>query len=138
MTAGAGAWISGNVASPAIVAEAVTKRYRSFTAIDRLDLSVRRGEVFCLFGPNGSGKTTFLRMLTGYIAPSAGRISVAGHDVGRDPLAARRRIGYVPETVPLYSHMRVGEFLRFMARLRGVAAEAVESAVDRVTGLLAL
>jgi len=138
MTAGAGAWISGNVASPAIVAEAVTKRYRSFTAIDRLDLSVRRGEVFCLFGPNGSGKTTFLRMLTGYIAPSAGRISVAGQDVVRDPLAARRRIGYVPETVPLYSHMRVGEFLRFMARLRGVAAEAVESAVDRVTGLLAL
>src|ERR1044071_8489981 len=136
MTAGAGAWISGNVASPAIVAEAVTKRYRSFTAIDRLDLSVRRGEVFCLFGPNGSGKTTFLRMLTGYLAPSAGRIVVAGHDILRDGMAARRRIGYVPEAVPLYDHMRVDEFLRFMARLRGVAAGAAGAAVERVVEML--
>jgi ABC-type Na+ transport system ATPase subunit NatA len=74
-------------------------------AVDRLDLSVHRGEVFCLFGPNGSGKTTFLRMLAGYISPSAGRISVAGHDVVRDGLAARRKIGYVPETVPPWKSM---------------------------------
>jgi ABC-2 type transport system ATP-binding protein len=125
-------------AAPAILAAGVTKRYRSFTAVDRLDLEVRRGEVFCLFGPNGSGKTTFLRMLTGYLAPSAGRLVVFGHDVVRDPLAARQQIGYVPETVPLYTHMRVGEFLRFMARLRGVAGESLEAAVDRVVGLLAL
>jgi ABC-2 type transport system ATP-binding protein len=124
--------------APAIVAEGVTKRYRSVTAIDRLDLSVRRGEVFCLFGPNGSGKTTFLRMLAGYISPSAGRITVAGHDVVRDGVAARRTIGYVPEAVPLYGHMRVDEFLRFMARLRGVAADAVDGAVERVVDLLAL
>jgi gliding motility-associated transport system ATP-binding protein len=106
--------------------------------VDRLDLSVRRGEVFCLFGPNGSGKTTFLRMLTGYISPSAGRITVAGHDVVRDGLAAKRKIGYVPETAPVYSDMRVDEFLRFMAQLRGVAAGAVEAAVERVVSLLAL
>ena len=122
----------------AIVAQGVTKRYRSFTAVDGLDLEVRRGEVFCLFGPNGSGKTTFLRMLTGYLAPSAGRLSVFGHDVVRDPLAARQTIGYVPETVPLYPHMRVGEFLRFMARLRGVAAAAAGAAVERVVERLAL
>jgi ABC-2 type transport system ATP-binding protein len=108
------------------------------TAVDHLDLSVRRGEVLCLFGPNASGNTTFLRMLTGYISPSAGGITVAWHDIVRDGLAARRKIGYVPETVPLYDHMRVGEFLRFMARLRGVTAAAVGAAVDRVTGLLAL
>src|SRR5260370_5243487 len=102
--------------APVILAEGVCKRYRSLTAVDHLDLSVRRGEVFCLFGPNGSGKTTFLRMLAGYISPSAGRITVAGHDVVRDGLAARRNIGYVPETVPLYRHMRVGELLRLMAR----------------------
>ena len=71
-------------------------------------------------------------MLTGYISPTAGRLEVAGHDVVRDPLAARRTIGYVPETVPLYGHMRVGEFLRFMARLRGVAADAVEARGGRV------
>jgi ABC-2 type transport system ATP-binding protein len=124
--------------APAILAEGVSKRYGSFTAVDRLDLSVRQGEVFCLFGPNGSGKTTFLRMLAGYISPSAGRITVAGHDVIRDGLAAKRKIGYVPETVPLYDHMRVAEFLRFMAQLRGVAPDAVEAAVQRVVGLLAL
>ncbi len=124
--------------TPAILAEGVCKRYRSSMAVDRLDLSVHRGEVFCLFGPNGSGKTTFLRMLAGYISPSAGRITVAGHDVVRDGLAARRKIGYVPETVPLYGHMRVDEFLRFMAQLRGVAATAVEAAVERVVGLLSL
>jgi len=123
---------------PAIIAEGVTKRYRAFTAVDRLDLSVQRGEVFCLFGPNGSGKTTFLRMLTGYISPTAGRLTVAGHDVVRDPLAAKRKIGYVPESVPLYGHMRVGEFLRFMARLRGVATDAVEGSVERVVARLAL
>jgi ABC-2 type transport system ATP-binding protein len=124
--------------TPAILAEGVCKRYHSVTAVDHLDLTVRRGEVFCLFGPNGSGKTTFLRMLAGYISPSAGRIFVGGCDVVREGLAARRKIGYVPETVPLYGHMRVGEFLRFMAQLRGVATGSIKSAVDRVVGLLAL
>jgi len=122
----------------AILAEGVSKHYRSFTAVDRLDLGVRRGEVFCLLGPNGSGKTTFIRMLAGYLSPSAGRLLVAGHDVVRDGLAAKRKIGYVPESVPLYSHMRVGEFLRFMARLRQVPVAAVEAAVRRAAELLAL
>jgi ABC-2 type transport system ATP-binding protein len=123
---------------PAILAEAVSKRYGAFTAVERLDLHVRRGEVFCLLGPNGSGKTTFLRMLAGYLAPSAGRLLVAGHDVVRDGLAAKTKIGYVPESVPLYSHMRIGEFLRFMARLRRVPAAQVAAAVRRVAELLAL
>jgi ABC-2 type transport system ATP-binding protein len=77
-------------------------------------------------------------MLSGFISPSAGRITVAGHDVVRDALAAKRKIGYVPETAPVYGHMRVDEFLRFMAQLRGVAAGAVEEAVERVVGILAL
>jgi ABC-2 type transport system ATP-binding protein len=122
----------------AIRAEAVSKRYGAFTALDRLTLEIRRGEVFCLLGPNGSGKSTFLRMLTGYFSPSAGRLFVAGHDVVRESLAAKRKIGYVPESVPLYAHMRVGEFLRFMARLRQVPAAAVETAIRRAADLLAL
>ncbi len=122
----------------AILAERVSKRYGRFTAVDRLDLGVRRGEVFCLLGPNGSGKTTFIRMLAGYVSPSAGRLLVGGCDVTRDGLAAKRKIGYVPESVPLYAHMRVEEFLRFMARLRRLPAAAVGAAVRRVAELLAL
>src|SRR6266542_3359630 len=108
----------------AILAEGVSKRYRSFTAVDRLDLGIRRGEVFCLLG--------------GYLSPSAGRLLVAGHDVVRDGLAAKRKIGYVPESVPLYGQMRVGEFLRFMARLRRMPTAAIEAAIHRVVELLAL
>ena len=76
--------MSGGSEAPAILAERVSKHYGSFAAVDRLDLSVRRGEVFCLFGPNGSGKTTFLRMLTGYISPSAGPSTMTRN---RSPLA---------------------------------------------------
>ena len=118
-------------------ADEVSKRYGAFTAVDRLDLDVRRGEVFCLFGPNGSGKTTFLRMLTGYLLPSAGRLTVAGHDVVRD---CSRRGGdrLCAGNRAALRHMRVGEFLRFMARLRGVPSGAVGAAVERVVERLAL
>jgi ABC-2 type transport system ATP-binding protein len=99
--------------------------------VRHVSLVVQQGEVLGLLGPNGSGKTTLLRMLTGYLSPSAGRLTVAGHDTVREAMAARRRIGYVPESVPLYSHMRVREFLGFMARLRAVPHHAVAGAVAR-------
>jgi ABC-2 type transport system ATP-binding protein len=123
-------------AEAAIVARDVTKRYGDVTALDALSLEIARGEVFCLLGPNGSGKTTFLRALTGFLTPTSGSIRVAGHDTVREPMAARRRIGYLPESVPLYRHMRVGEFLAFMARLRGVAA--VDDAVREAVRMLSL
>jgi ABC-2 type transport system ATP-binding protein len=121
-----------------IVASEVSKRFGRTVALERFTLEIRRGEVFCLLGPNGSGKTTFLRMLTGFLLPSAGSLRVSGHDVVREPNLAKRRIGYAPESAPMYRHMRVGEFLRFMARLRGVAASDVDSAVARAAGKLAL
>jgi gliding motility-associated transport system ATP-binding protein len=124
--------------APAISAVGVSKRYGSVTALDRLTLDIRRGEVFGLLGPNGSGKTTFMRLLAGYLLPSAGRLTVAGLDIVRDSLAVRRRIGYVPESAPLYRQMRVGEFLAFMARLRGLPERSVAAAVERVVDLLAL
>jgi ABC-2 type transport system ATP-binding protein len=117
---------------PAVSARGASKRYGPLLALDNLDLDIRRGEVLCLLGPNGSGKTTFIRLLAGFVSPSSGSIAVAGFDVQREPMAARSRIGYAPEPAPLYRHMRVGEFLRFMARLRRVPREAVDAAVQRV------
>ncbi len=117
---------------PIVSFEGVSKLYGGFAAVSDVTLHVRRGEVLGLLGPNGSGKTTLLRMLTGYLSPTTGRLSVDGHDTERDRMAARRLIGYVPESLPLYSHMRVREFLRFMARLRGLDSAASNAAVAEV------
>ena len=124
--------------SPIVAIEGVSKLYGSVAAVCDVTLHVRRGEVLGLLGPNGSGKTTLLRMLTGYLSPTSGRLSVAGYDTERQRMDARRHIGYVPESLPLYSHMRVGEFLRFMARLRGLASAAAEAAVTEVALQVAL
>jgi ABC-2 type transport system ATP-binding protein len=124
--------------SPVIVARHVTRLYGDVPAVRDLSLEVERGEILGLLGPNGSGKTTLLRMVTGYLSPSAGSLTVAGHDTVQEPMAARRHIGYVPESVPLYSHMRVREFLSFMARLRGVPREAVGQAVVAASERLAI
>jgi ABC-2 type transport system ATP-binding protein len=112
--------------------ERVSKRYGRVAAVSDVSLEVRRGEVLGLLGPNGSGKTTLLRMLTGYLAPTAGRLTVAGFDTEREAMQARRHIGYVPESLPLYGHMRVREFLSFNARQRGLSRRAAPAAVDEV------
>ena len=107
-------------------------------ALAALDLEISRGEVFGLLGPNGSGKTTFIRLLAGYLLPTAGRLEICGCDAVEQSLQARRLIGYVPEAAPVYGYMRVREFLAFMARLRGMTGRAVADAVDRVIVALAL
>jgi ABC-2 type transport system ATP-binding protein len=122
----------------AIIARGVSKRYGPTLALESLDLEIERGEVFGLLGPNGSGKTTFIRLLAGYLLPTGGYLEIDGCDSVRDTLRARARIGYVPEAAPVYGNMRVREFLTFMARLRGLPARQVGGAVDRVIDMLAL
>jgi gliding motility-associated transport system ATP-binding protein len=123
---------------PAIVTDQLTKWYGARLAVDRVSLEVRSGEVMGLLGPNGSGKTTILRILTGYLRPSRGTVTIAGLDPLVAPLAARELVGYVPEDVPLYDSMRVDEFLRFMARLKGLHGGDVAAAVDQVCARLEL
>src|SRR5262249_27823829 len=121
-----------------IVAEQLTKWYGPRLAVDHVSLQVEAGEVMGLLGPNGSGKTTILRILTGYLRPSSGSARIAGLDVVTDSLRARARVGYVPEDAPLYGSMTGREVLPFMARLKGLTAAVVPGAVTAVLERLAL
>jgi ABC-2 type transport system ATP-binding protein len=103
-----------------IEVENLTKTYGDFVAIEDVSFHVPQGEVLGFLGPNGAGKTTTMRILTGYMPPTDGRATVAGFDVFHDSLEVRRRIGYLPETVPLYNEMTVAGYLDFVARLRSV------------------
>jgi len=98
----------------------ITKRYGPITAVDDVSFRVERGEILGFLGPNGAGKTTTMRILTGYIPPTDGRALVAGFDVFEQPLEAKRRTGYLPETPPLYPDMTVREYLTFVARISGI------------------
>jgi ABC-2 type transport system ATP-binding protein len=122
--------------SAVVLAQHVTKWYGPRRAVTDVSFAIEPGEIVGLLGPNGSGKSTIFRMLTGYLVPTSGSIEVAGHDVVADSLAVRRAISYVPEDAPLYEHMRVGEFLHFMAGLKGLrgaaARVAVAAAADRL------
>ena len=115
--------------SSLVLAQHVTKWYGPRCAVNDVSFAIEQGEIVGLLGPNGSGKSTIFRMLTGYLVPTSGRIEIAGHDVVADSLAVRRSISYVPEDAPLYDHMRVGEFLHFMASLKGLRGAAAKAAV---------
>ncbi len=99
----------------------LSKRYGRHLAVRDVSFSVAKGEIIGFLGPNGAGKTTTLRMLTGYLPPSSGSATVAGFDVFRQSIEARKRIGYMPENVPLYDDMRVREYLIFRARIKGLS-----------------
>jgi ABC-2 type transport system ATP-binding protein len=103
-----------------IKTEHLTKRYDALTAVDDVSFEVGPGEVLGFLGPNGAGKTTTMRMLAGFVSPSAGRASICGHDVETEPLAAKRALGYLPEGAPSYGEMTVRHFLAFVADLRAL------------------
>ena len=98
----------------------LTKRYGPTTAVDDISFRVEPGEILGFLGPNGAGKTTTMRVLTGYMPPTEGRAVVAGYDIFEQPIAAKRRIGYLPETPPLYPEMTVRDYLTFVSKIRGV------------------
>jgi ABC-2 type transport system ATP-binding protein len=110
----------------------VTKFYGANRAVDDLSFSVARGEVAALLGPNGSGKSTVMRMLTGFFPPTEGRVAIGGVDMADRPVAARRRIGYLPEQVTLYPELTVRRFLHFVAEVKGVPGRRRRGAVGDV------
>ena len=112
------------------------KSYGSIRALDGISFEVARGDILGFLGPNGAGKTTAMKLITGFLEPAVGAVVVAGHDVGRDPLAAQRRIGYLPENAPAYGEMTVDGFLRFIADARDIGD--AESAIDRVVDMTGL
>ncbi|HJL29012.1 MAG TPA: ABC transporter ATP-binding protein, partial [Polyangiaceae bacterium LLY-WYZ-15_(1-7)] len=121
-----------------LAVEQLTKRYGSREAVRGISFSVEKGEIVGFLGPNGAGKSTTLRMITGFLAPTGGRIQVGEIDAVADPIGARRQIGYMPEGVPLYLEMRVHEYLRYRAELKGIGRKAREEAVERSLGQAAV
>ena len=110
----------------------LTKRYGRVTAVDDVSFRVERGEILGFLGPNGAGKTTTMRILTGYMPATEGRAVVAGFDIFDKPVEAKRRIGYLPETPPLYPDMTVREYVDFVARIKGVPSKERRERVDTV------
>lgn len=121
-----------------VVVDRLVKRYGPRLAVRGVSFTIREGEVVGLLGPNGSGKSTILRILTGYLPPSAGSARIAGFDIWEHSLAIRNYVGYVPEDAPIYEGMRVREFLRFMAEIKGISGRAINVAVASACEQLSL
>jgi gliding motility-associated transport system ATP-binding protein len=115
--------------------ESLSKSFGEKRAVDGVSFEVAKGEVLGFLGPNGAGKSTTMRMITGFIPPTAGKVSVCGMDVQDHPIEVKRRIGYLPEAAPSYTDMSVMSFLKFSAEMRGLQGDARKSAVRRVVEL---
>ncbi|NBR47788.1 ATP-binding cassette domain-containing protein [bacterium] len=115
--------------------EKLTKKFGANTAVDSINFEVQKGEIVGFLGPNGAGKSTTMKMLAGFLPPTSGTAEIAGCDVFTDSLRAREHIGYMPENVPLYTDMRVSEFLRYRASLKGVPGRRLR---DRISDVLEL
>ncbi|MEW5305364.1 MAG: hypothetical protein WDW36_007907 [Sanguina aurantia] len=121
-----------------IETDQLTRCYGSLTAVDALSIRVEPGQVLGLLGPNGAGKSTAMRMIAGFLIPTSGSARVCGYDVSREPLKAKRALGYLPEGAPSYGEMTVREFLQFILRIRGLKADAAYRRFDDVVQRLQL
>src|SRR6202041_718550 len=116
-----------------ITVKELTKRYARNIAVDHISFQVEKGQIVGFLGPNGAGKTTTMRMLTGFLSPTSGGATVAGYDVLEQPLEVKKRIGYLPETPPLYPEMETGEYLTFVGKLKGLSGAELRKRVDYVS-----
>ena len=116
----------------------LTKRYGDIVAVRDVSFSAAQGQILGFLGPNGAGKTTTMRILTGFLPATSGTAKVAGFDVFTESAEVRRRIGYLPESPPLYAEMTTGSYLRFVARIKGMPKGEVEDAIERVVKLCGL
>ena len=119
---------------PAIEVQALQKSYGALQALRGINFSIEHGEVVGFLGPNGAGKSTAMKILTGFLAPSGGRAAIEGHDVLAEPIEARSRLGYLPENAPVYTDMRVGDYLDFVGRVRGLGSAERATAIDKTAG----
>ncbi len=117
-----------------ITVKDLTRRYAHTIAVNQVSFSVAKGQIVGFLGPNGAGKTTTMRMLTCFLPPSSGTATVAGFDVLNQPLEVKKRIGYLPETPPIYPEMETVEYLRFVGRLKGLSGADLDKRVDYVAG----
>ena len=118
-----------------ITVENLVKEFGPKKAVNNVTFSVQRGEILGFLGPNGAGKSTTMRMITGFFPPTSGRVAVGGHDLAEDPIAAKKLIGYLPESAPCYSDMTVAGFLGFAAEMRGLRGAARDAAIEKAVGL---
>ena len=125
-------------AAPAIRTKGLTKRYGTFTAVDKLELTVRHGEVFGLLGPNGAGKTTTILMLLGLSEPTEGAARVLDLDPARNPLAVKRQVGYLPDNVGFYGGMTGRQNIRYTAKLNGIEKKVAEERIDQLLSRVGL
>jgi ABC-2 type transport system ATP-binding protein len=121
-----------------ILVQDLVKRYGSFTAVDGVSLEVAKGEIHGFLGPNGAGKTTTIRMIAGLLKPTRGQIVIDGHDLAREPEAAKSALGFIPDRPFLYEKLTAGEFLRFHGGLYGLEAEAVQGRLLELLDLFEL
>ena len=121
-----------------IKVEGLTKRYARTLAVDNISFEVEKGQIVGFLGPNGAGKTTTMRVLTCFLPPTSGKANVAGFDVLENPLEVKKRIGYLPETPPLYPEMEVVEYLTFVGKLKGIPSGDITRRLDEVVGRCAI
>ena len=124
--------------APVVEASHLCRTFGATVAVDDVSFEIRRGEILGFLGPNGAGKSTTLRMITGLLAPDAGTASICGIEISTDPLGARQRFGYLPESIPLYDEMEVADYLRFIAVSRGLKGADLERKLAAICSRLGL